>query len=556
MDALLGGLSRFVSSLIDFAFIRSLVAHTYKSLGFAYDPVSLFLLELFRYLEKYPDMKSFVELIRDRERGKHYRLYAGIHYPHVPCEATFTNLKDRLGEDLYSRILHVLVEIVEPLGFLSYKILTTDGTLLPTNARYKGCTYFCDDCECIEFKGIIDTVRRRIRYRLNHPERIVPGKDIRIRVECPSHKVPSDVQRPKVEVLTLCLREAHPDKPSIYNQIFTLQEELKRAGLDLIFKRAVITAITLDDGIKTDSFFFRCPKLPADRDARVGVRRNPQNPKHKQKIFGFNAVIDTSIELDLGLELPVVCTTIAGNAEEGRHFITNREKILAHHGKTSNIDLADAKYDEHHNYEFSRSHGAIPIIDYNPRNEKMTAAALKQRGYDRNGWPYAPCGILMRPNGFDFNCQRASFSCRRQCVNSKDPQIFHSASTCPYWINYHGFSRHMSLREFPRLITEVIRGTDRHHKLKTLRSASERTNSSAKDDFCILAKPKIRGLKNAGILSQIAVIVVLLKRVAHFIVKVTLIYREKSRTNKSPPRAIFIKGPEVPKFILNLVQRE
>ena len=492
---IVGGLSRFVSSLIAFAFIRSLVAHKYKSLGVAYDPVSLFLLELFRYLEKYPDMKSFVELIRDRERGKHYRLYAGIHYPHVPCEATFTNLKDRLGEDLYSRILHVLVEIVELLGFLSYKILATDGTLFPTNARYKGCTYFCDDCECIEFKGIIDTVRRRILYRLNHPERIVPGKDIRIRVECPSHKFPSDVQRPKVEVLTFCLREAHPDKPSIYNQIFTLQEELKRAGLDLIFKRTVITAITLDDGIKTDSFFFRCPKLPADRDARVGVRRNPQNPKHKQKIFGFNAVIDTSIELDLGLELPVVCTTIAGNAEEGRHFITNREKILAHHGKTSNIDLADAKYDEHHNYEFSRSHGAIPIIDYNPRNEKMTAVALKQRGYDRNGWPYAPCGILMRPNGFDFNCQRASFSCRRQCVNSKDPQIFHSASTCPYWINYHGFSRHMSLREFPRLITEVIRGTDRYHKLKTLRSASERTNSSAKDDFCILVKPKIRGLK-------------------------------------------------------------
>jgi len=492
---IVGGLSRFVSSLIAFAFIRSLVAHKYKSLGVAYDPVSLFLLELFRYLEKYPDMKSFVELIRDRERGKHYRLYAGIHYPHVPCEATFTNLKDRLGEDLYSRILHVLVEIVELLGFLSYKILATDGTLFPTNARYKGCTYFCDDCECIKFKGIIDTVRRRILYRLNHPERIVPGKDIRIRVECPSHKFPSDVQRPKVEVLTFCLREAHPDKPSIYNQIFTLQEELKRAGLDLIFKRTVITAITLDDGIKTDSFFFRCPKLPADRDARVGVRRNPQNPKHKQKIFGFNAVIDTSIELDLGLELPVVCTTIAGKAEEGRHFITNREKVLAHHGKTSNIDLADAKYDEHHNYAFSRSHGAIPIIDYNPRNEKMTAAALKQRGYDRNGWPYAPCGILMRLNGFDFNCQRASFSCRRQCVNSKDPQIFHSASTCPYWINYHGFSRHMSLREFPRLITEVIRGTDRHHKLKTLRSASERTNSSAKDDFCILVKPKIRGLK-------------------------------------------------------------
>ena len=64
----------------------------------------------------------------------------------------------------------------------------------------------------------------------------------------------------------------------------------------------------------------------------------------------------------------------------------------------------------------------------------------------------------------------------------------------------------MSIHEFPRLITEVIRGTDRHQKLKNLRSASERTNATAKEDFAILSKPKIRGLEHAGIPSQKAVI--------------------------------------------------
>jgi len=175
-----GGLSRFVTSLVDFSFIRSIVAHKYKPLGCAYDPVSLFLLELFRYLEKYPSMSDFVKTIRDREKGKHYRLYAGIKYPHWPCEGTFTNLKDRLGEDLYNQILHVLVEIAELLSFLSYKIIATDGTLFPTNARYKGCTYFCDECKSIEFRGIIENVRRRILYRLNNPANVVPGKDIRV----------------------------------------------------------------------------------------------------------------------------------------------------------------------------------------------------------------------------------------------------------------------------------------------------------------------------------------------------------------------------------------
>jgi hypothetical protein len=52
-----------------------------------------------------------------------------------------------------------------------------------------------------------------------------------------------------------------------------------------------------------------------------------------------------------------------------------------------------------------------------------------------------------------------------------------------------------------------------------------------------------------------AVIVVLLKRVACFIVKVTLALRKKLQDNKSPLK-YFVPGPFVPKFILNLVMRE
>jgi len=550
-----GGLSRFVSSLIDFSFVRSIVAHKYSLTGFAYDPVSLFLLELFRYLEKYSSMKDFVKTVRDKEKGKHYRLYAGIKFSDLPCEATFTNFKDRLGEKLYNEIFHVLVEIVELLGLISYKILTTDGTLFHTNARYKGCTYFCEECNSIEFKGVIGNVRQRVLYLLKNPEKIIPGKEIRIKLPCPSSNFPEDIEPPKVEVLSLFLKEMDREEPSIFNGIFGLEEKLNAVHLDLMVKRGIITRAVMGDSISSDAFFFKCPKLPADMEARIGVRRDPQNPNRKQKIFGFNAVIDTSVEMDLGLELPVACSTLAGNAHEGKHYIINREQILEHHGKTSKIDLADAKYDEHDNFSFSRSHGAIPIIDYNRRSENVTAAALKERGYDRNGWPYAPCGVLTRPNGFDFNCQRASFSCRRQCVDSRDPKIVEYAKNCSHWINSHGFTKHMSIHEFPRLITEVIRGTDRHQKLKNLRSASERTNATAKEDFAILSKPKIQGLEHAGILSQMAVIVVLLKRVACFIVKVTLALRKKLQDNKSPPK-FFVQGPLVPKFILNLVMRE
>jgi hypothetical protein len=84
----------------------------------------------------------------------------------------------------------------------------------------------------------------------------------------------------------------------------------------------------------------------------------------------------------------------------------------------------------------------------------------------------------------------------------------------------------MSVKEFPRLITEILRGTNRHKKFKALRSASERTNSATKEDLSILDKSKIRGLKNAAVLTHMAVMALLLKRIICFIVKVTLAMRK------------------------------
>ena len=69
---IVGGLSRFITSLIDFSFIRSIVACRYCLIGFAYDPVSLFLLELFRYIEKYPDITTkLLEINADRLNYAH-----------------------------------------------------------------------------------------------------------------------------------------------------------------------------------------------------------------------------------------------------------------------------------------------------------------------------------------------------------------------------------------------------------------------------------------------------------------------------------------------------
>lgn len=182
--------------------------------------------------------------------------------------------------------------------------------------------------------------------------------------------------------------------------------------------RSNVSSINLDDGAMS----ICCPKLPKDTDARIGVRRDPQNPDKLQKIFGYNLVLSTSVELHLQIELPVAVTNISGNAEEGSQIIKNKEQIHSHHSAAVNkvkIDIADAKYDIIKNYNYIRNKGSIPIIDYNVRNEKLSKKDLLTRGYDQKGWPFAPCELLTKPNGFDKKCQRLTFCCFKQCLKLK-----------------------------------------------------------------------------------------------------------------------------------------
>jgi hypothetical protein len=232
----------------------------------------------------------------------------------------------------------------------------------------------------------------------------------------------------------------------------------------------------------------RCPKLPYDRDARIGVRRMPSNPDKTEKVFGYNAVITTPIEPELGIELPVGCITIAGNANRSwdawvlgsqGEIIPQQEHIRCFHCANAKIHLLDAKYDEFHNYDFARKQVAIPLIDYNPRNEKLVREALLQRGYDRNDWPFVSyCNFPTRPNGLDAAAQRLSFSCFKQCVKSKDPAVLELFRNCPHRCKQLGFSTHVPTAQYPRLLLEIPRGSERYRQLQHLRSAAERTNST------------------------------------------------------------------------------
>jgi hypothetical protein len=549
-----------ITSLVDFSFIRSLVADRYSHFGPpCYDPPSLFLIDLFRTFHGCFDSNDILDLLRDEDMGRAYRTYAGFHLQNLPCEATLSNFRARLGENLYQEIFSVMIEIFKKLEMITFKILSHDGTLFPTWARYKGCTYFCDQCPKIVVEDVLGKVRNRILYRLNHLSEDALGSECRVYTECPSPRFPEEVNKPKVELFAFQLAFSDGE-PKLEQQntaaLFGVKEELEKEHLVITTIRSNVVDINPETGAIT----IACPKLPKDRDARIGVRRDPQNPNKKQKIFGYNAVLSTSLELQLRLELPVAVTCIAGNAEEGDMIIANRERISNHHVCKVVIDIADSKFDATKNYEYIRGKGSIPIISYNRRNENLSKEALLKRGYDQNGWPFAPCGLLCRPNGFDKDRQRLTFCCFRHCLTLKHKALeslqnrFDIAS-CPHVGNRTGFVKHKALQDHPRLINEIPRGSERYKQVKKLRSASERSNSTMKEDLKILDKPRVIGSKRAAILVLLAAIFLLCKRGFGFIARVTHMLRKFCQT-KDPKLARWLKHPEIPQFIRNLIQRE
>jgi len=524
-----GGLCKMITSLVDFSFIRSLLAECYSPFGPPpYDPPTIFLLDLFRFIDEYHNMNDFLSTLRDKDKGRAYRTYAGI-IERIPSEATFSEFRTRIGEKLYNEIFHVLVDIFHQLEIITFQIISQDGTLYPTWARYKGCSYFCNQCANIKVKDVIPKVRNRILYRLNKMASHNLGSMAKVLIECPNSSFPKDIEKPKIELFAFRLAFGKPTLEQRNTAIFFgVEKELQKQNLCLHTVRSLI----IDHLDPTDgSITITCPKLPADTDARIGVRRNPKNPNKKQKIFGYNAVFSTSIELHLGIELPVAINNIAGNAKEADLLPQNTDQIYKHHRCKMEIILADSKYDVNKNYQYCRSKGSIPIIDYNSRNENLNKNALLERGYDQNGWPFAPCGLLCRPNGFDKKRFRLSFCCFRQCLKLNYQALQqlkqkYNISSCPYINSSTGLVKHSYIKDNPRLLIEIPRGSNQFLLLKKLRSSSERTNSSAKADLSILYKPRVMNRERANILAQISAIVILLKRAFSFIARVTASFQK------------------------------
>ncbi|ODS30016.1 MAG: hypothetical protein SCARUB_04880 [Candidatus Scalindua rubra] len=76
-----------------------------------------------------------------------------------------------------------------------------------------------------------------------------------------------------------------------------------------------------------------------------------------------------------------------------------------------------------------------------------------------------------------------------------------------------------------------------------------------KEDIKILKKPRIIGRSRANIMAQLAAITLLFKRAFAFIIKITTLVRKSQQTN-DPRIKEKLNPPNIPKSILNIIQRE
>lgn len=502
-----GGLSWLIGATIDLRFTRALFAPYYsKEGGHCYDPASSFFLEVASRVDGYPDYARFCADLRQQEKGRRYREIAGLHHA-IPGEDDLSHFRRRVDAAAIEAALAVFVNLFRDFGLITGALLSTDGQLEPSYSRFKGCAYACQACRQLP----LDEANR---HELCH--QLQTGAK-RLELRCP---FPEVVQK----VLHATTKQGQPREPTValLEIEYLPADSSKTAGNQQLSEllslppdqlpRLRIKWSHLTQGPQGE-LWGSCPKVPSDLEAKVGYHIDTKDPQKTERVFGYLQQKTTNIEVDLGVELPVGNSTYPANAHEGSHCQEHRAKVAIPF-RDQQVELADAGYDAVENYLGIRSRGGIPIIAYNPRREDLSPEALRARGYDTNGTPYAPCGRLCRSNGYDYQSDSRQYVCGLQCPLQEREQ-------CPHGQKVRGYTHRMSFSEYPRLIGPIQRGTETWTVLYAARTASERTNSYDQEVIDHGRPPKLRGLKAFRFSGAVRTVAHLLRRALQFILDVT-----------------------------------
>ena len=519
-----GGLSGLVGATVDLSFTRALCAPHYGARGGpCYDPASLIMLEVATKVDQYVDYAQFCRDLHDSDKGRRYRQLAGLHDA-VPGEDDLCHFRYRISDAVIDQITAVAVDFLYHFGLIKGEILSTEGQLEPSYARYKGCPYACQACQAFTLS---EADRQALGQQLQNGAK-------RLELTCPFPEVVEKVR----EATT---KKGRPKDPKVaLLEIETVSEDKASSAQ----RQHVATLLGLpQDEIppvhikwchlsqaSNGEFVGSCPKMPSDREAKIGVHIDTKNPDKSEEVFGYLHLKTTDLNLDLGLEVPLGNSTYPGNTKEGTEFIPHRSK-LAVPLRPGQMHLGDSAHDIIANYEWLHDRGAIAVFAYNRRNEHIDETSLLNRGYDQNGTPYAPCGRLCHSNGYDYEAQSRQYVCGFQCPAEEQKR-------CPHRYGVLGYSHRMSFKDHPRLIGPIQRGSQAWHDLYGARSSSERTNSYDQEVMGNAHPVRMRGLKAFRFAGAIRTFAQLLRRALNFVLDVTYT-RGKTPVAQTSSTALF-----------------
>lgn len=178
------------------------------------------------------------------------------------------------------------------------------------------------------------------------------------------------------------------------------------------------------------------------------------------------------------------------------------------------VHLGDSANEVTANYRWMHAHGGIAVFDYNRRSEHLDPESWLKRGYDQNGTPYAPGGRLCRSNGYDSQAQSRQYVCGLPCPPNERRH-------CPHRFGVLGYSHHMRVKDHPRLMGPMQRGTPAWKRLYAARSASERTNSYNQEVIAKTHPLRMRGLKAFRFAGAIRTLAQLVRRALNFVLDTT-----------------------------------
>jgi hypothetical protein len=538
--------------LIDFAFLRPLLADTYgKEGGPCYDPVSLFLLACAAKMEGYLHTADFVKALHHPTKGPYWWKPTGVTPPHIPCQMTFTNFRGRINQQSakhptlrkYEEILQVLDWIFYQVGLVTFRFLATDGCLFPSAACYKGCAHHQGEaCQHLAVEGLLPRIRKSLAAVLAQYPQLKIGKTYTLTSECPQKEYPKKdphgkpLKRPKIRLFQCRFlpqedQTPHQENPTL--KVLGIEEKLAEYGLTLEYTLVPLTQIAFSEKGK-DRLEFACPRLPKDWDARLGVQRDNHNSQRKRFVFGYNKVTTYSIEPELETAFPTWTATLTGNAQEGKEHRGQLEalKSIPLFTLPGGVHLDDSKADERENYKADRQAGYLPLIALNDRNDDLSREGLQKRGYDRNGRPFAACGLTAGHfQGFDRERGRLAFACGKHCPQNPE------ATDCPYQENQSGQSLHLKLKDNPRVFCEIPRASKRYQEIYRLRNLAENGNSTQKFDLQQLQHPKVYSLPQAQTYDFFVFCAGLFTKVADCVRKCSEAFREAQKASFSSSRA-------------------